>query len=159
MVHLLAKIRGRNRRIFHGTIVTVRDRTDHSRGWGMHRRITGRVYSLGTGSDTVLVKHKDSEVWYPVADVLDAHMSTPIEGVGANGTQLKDFIGSYVRVLVFQDGIHGWGGLGWRIRICQVRDIDLQERRVHVEVAVDGWAGPTLTWYPIGEVRSVVWEL
>ena len=159
MVHLIARIRGQNERIYHGMIVTVLDRTQTVGNWPVHPRIKGRVYSLGTGSETVLLKFQNRETWYPVADILDVHMSRPIVGVGVNGRQFRVFIGSFVRVNVLH-GAGGWGQPGWNITICVVEEIDFEGSRVQVVVNPgNGWALPILAWYPIDEVLSVVWEM
>ena len=159
MVHLVATIRGENQRIFHGMIVTVLDRTQTVGNWPVHPRIKGRVYSLRTGSETVLLKYQNRETWYPVADILEVHMSRPIVGVGVNGRQFRAFIGSFVRVRVLQ-GAGGWGQPGWNIRDCVVEDIDFEQSLVQVVVDPgNDWVGPTLVWYHIDEVRSVVWEM
>ena len=146
MVHLIATIRGQHRTIYHGTIVTVRDKTP---GWGNRGRVKGRVYSLRTGSQTVLVRYRNSEYWYHVDDIRDVHMSKPIR-TRYWGQSFRIFVGSHVRFAL--------NGGGWSsVTTGEVIDIDFLNERVYIERP--RWGPNRLVWEDIANVRSVMWEM
>ena len=46
---------------------------------------------------------------------------------------------------------------GWEHFVGEVREIDFDNRRVLVHR--QAWRGPPETWYPVAQVRSVVFEM
>ena len=114
MVHLLASVAGRNRRIYHGTVVTVAENKPDRWRWGRRKQATGRVYSLRTGSETVLVRYRDSEGWFPVSDIIAVHTRRPILAEKARGRKQLVYVGSHVTTTGGVCDVEGRGnGGGW----------------------------------------------
>ena len=148
MNFLVVPVRGQNKRLYHGSVVTVRNR-GHGWGWGANGTTKGRVYSIRFEERTVLVHYKDHEYWYSLDEIKDVHSGSSITKRDFTGRTYKVFLGSIVRV---GEQMHGFSSF-----VGEVREIDFDARRVLV--LRHTWTGPPEAWYPVAQIRSVVFEM